>query len=144
MLTVGVARTCTARLPRADLPAALPVTVSNLREHWTVALVDLADCRWRPLGVLESTAYGTLDTAERDWDVFIGHPVIADDEDLVLNLVQTGAAEWTLEIHNPTDRTVAARVSRSPFFNLLNWLGENVRLAPGASAVRKLDAADAG
>lgn len=129
----GEGRGAAFRLPRADLPAALPVTVSNLNPNWTVALLDRVRRRWRPLGLLEETAYAVLDTTEDDKDVFIGHPVVADDPDLVLNLVQTGDREGILEIHNPTGRAVETGIRWTPAWE---GMGRNVdvpRLAPGAS-----------
>lgn len=131
------------KLPRADLPAALPVQVHGLNENWTVALCDRAGRRWRPVGILEGTAHAVVDAAARDWDLFIGHPVTASDPDLVLNLVQTGDRQWLLEVHNPTGQEVTARVAASPFFPLLGWAGEACTLPAGGSKVlRPLFAAD--
>lgn len=121
------------RIPRADLPMALPLTVGLLNENWPVVLEDLASRRWRPLGILEGTAYATLDTAAGDWEVFIGHPVTATHRGIVLNLVQISETQWSLEIHNPLKEQVRARVQPSRYFDLLDWDGAEFTLEPGTS-----------
>lgn len=128
-------------LPRADLPMAVPVVVSGLNENWPVFLVDQAQARWRPLGVLEQRAYATLDTNAGDWNVFIGHPVTADESRLMLSLTQIAADQWMLEIHNPTDRAITSRVSRSRWFELIDWAGADVSLPAGASVSWTLQSA---
>ena len=126
------------RIPRADLPMALPVTVRGINENWPVFLVDLGARRCRPLGVLEGTAYAVMDTSERDWDVLIGHPVSASDPEVSLALVQTADDEWSLEVHNPTGRAISAKIRRSEFFDLIAWDGESMTLQPGSSWVKKI------
>jgi hypothetical protein len=120
------------RLPRADLPMALPVQVRGLNDNWPAVLYDRAARRWRPLGQLDGVAYAALDTSA-DLDLFLGHPVLASHPDIVLSLVQISADAWTLEVHNPTGVAIETTVLPSPHFALLAWDGARLRLKPGVS-----------
>ncbi len=125
-------------LPRVELPMALPVAVHDLHPERPVVLYDRARRRWRPLGALEGVAYATLDTAERDWRVFIGHPVGLSNPSATFALTQTATDVWMLEIHNPTGRAIQADAAPAPEFDLLDWDGETVTLPPGSSITRNL------
>lgn len=120
-------------IPAADLPMALPVTVSGLNDNWPAVLVDRATNRWRPLGMLEGTAYATLDTTAGDSHIFIGHPLVADRPDIVLSLSRVAEDEYAVEIHNPTGRVVETTVRRPDHFPLIRWQDHHLRLAPGES-----------
>jgi hypothetical protein len=116
----------------------IPTLVHNLHDNWSVFLVDRTAKRWRPLGVLEGTAYATLDTSAQDLKLFLGHPVISGHPAVTLSLVQTGTQDWRLEIHNPTAVRIETCVAPSPFFDLLDWKGFRVILPPGHSTVLEL------
>jgi hypothetical protein len=139
----GLGAAC--RIPRAELPMSLPISVSGLNANWPVFFVDRANARWRPLGLLAgtATAYAVLDTTAQDWHCFLGHPVTASHPDIVLNLAQIGDAEWALEVHNPTDNAITATIAPSPYFTLLDWTGEDMTLAAGTSCVLSLKSATA-
>ncbi len=125
-------------IPQVTLPAGLPVTVANLNPNWPAVLLDRTARRWRPLGMLEGTAYATLDTAAQDSRLYIGHPVIANNPNVVISLAQIADDRWALEIHNPTGVAIDTAVSPSPYFNLLGWAGARVTLEAGTSAVFEL------
>ena len=42
-----------------------------------------------------------------------------DKPELWLTTVQTGNRELTVQIHNPTDKPIAARLTRSPYFDFI-------------------------
>jgi len=124
------------RIPRTELPMALPIVVRNLNPNWPVFLTDRAAKRWRPLGVTDDgTAYATLDTNAQGWEVFIGHPITASDADIVLNLAQIAEEEWRLEVHNPKDDRVGVRLELSPFFALAEISSSTIAVEPGESHV---------
>ncbi|MHB9131223.1 MAG: hypothetical protein ACYDBB_09060 [Armatimonadota bacterium] len=120
-------------LPQVDLPMALPIIVRNLNENWSTVLLDRDARRWRPVGILEGSAYATLDTDMCTWRVFIGHPFTADHCDIVISATQIADQQWTIEIHNPTDATIESTISRSAYFDLIDWLGETMVLPAGQS-----------
>ena len=131
------------RIPRAELPMALPVLVQNVNANWPVFLVDRDQRRWRPLGVLAAAAYATVDTGAQDWSLFIGHPVHASDARVVLSLAQTAPDRWMLEVHNPTPDPVTVAVEPSPWFDLLDWAGATYELGAGASVFEPVAGATA-
>jgi len=71
------------------------------------------------LGMCDGGAYCHRRPTDRRSRVFIGHPFTADNKDLWLSVVQTNAAELTLQIHNPTDAPITTTVRRTPYFDLL-------------------------
>jgi len=138
-------------IPKTPLPTPLHVIVHGLADNAQVFLVDKATRKWRPLGVLEGTAYAVLDTNKQEWDVFIGHPLTtvvsgqgsgaraaASHSDLRVNLVPVGENAWRLELHNPTHAPITATVTPSPSFTLLDWPGETLTVPAGQSIVREL------
>lgn len=128
---IGVAGT----IPKADIPAYLPVTVSGLNDHWTTVHLDRSSRRWRPVGVYNGKAYVILDPTEATERFFIGHPVVSNRPELHLQLTQTGRGIWMLEVHNPTERKVTANVSFVKEFTLLRSAPLTVTIEPGRSRV---------
>jgi hypothetical protein len=126
------------RIPRAELPMALPILVRHLNANWPVYLVDRAGNRCRPLGVYQDTAYATLDTLAGDWSLFIGHPVTASHREVVLSLTQISPEAWTLEAHNPTVAALTVDLAVSPYFTALAWSGDTISLPAGTSVVLEL------
>jgi len=94
---------------RGQAGAALPVSVNGLRDHWSVYLADDHSGKARPLGVFDGRSWASLRLAA-DQSLFIGHPVIASDSRVVLQLAQIGEDRWRLEIHNPTDEDLDVSV----------------------------------
>ena len=137
----GQQRGTAFRIPQVELPMALPVLVRNLNENWPAFLVDRDRRRWRPVGVLDRTAYATVDTNRQGWTLFIGHPVTASHADVVLSLAQISPDEWRLEVHNPTDRDLDVTVQPSPWFDLIDWAGATYDLRAGASVFETLRSA---
>lgn len=123
-----------------DLVSSLPVAVAGLRDHWTCYLYDRALKKARPVGALDGTAWATLDLVGKQ-DVFIGHPVVAGDERLAIQLTQTGDDAWRLEVHNPTDAAVTTTVSKNPHFDPLKdkaFASEKMMVPAGSSIFRDL------
>jgi len=119
---------------------ALPVMVGGLHDDRSVFLIDRKVKRCRPLGTLEGVAYAVLDTAEQDWQVYIGHPILLSHPLAGYSLVQIGEKSWSLEIHNPTSQALETSVELSPWFELFGWKGETVAVGPGESVMRIIDA----
>jgi hypothetical protein len=126
------------RIPQADLPMSIPIVIRGLNPNWPAFLIDRETGRWRPLGMLEDTAYATLDTLPQDWNLYLGHPVTASHPEAVLSLTQISPEEWVLEAHNPTDSAMDLTVAQSPYAGLLDWEGATWRLEPGTSKFERL------
>jgi hypothetical protein len=126
-------------LPRVELPTALPLRVHGLNPRWPAVLFDRSARRWRPLGMLEGVAYAVLDTLACDWSIYVGHPVLADDQDLVLALAQVSARQCVLEVHNPTTRTIHGSVRAAPGFELLGQVELDFVIRGGDSRLMRLN-----
>lgn len=125
---------------KGEANSALPVMISGLNDHWSVMLLDRGEKKARPLGVFESTAWATM-VMDGDRDLFIGHPVVCDRREMVIQLTQSSEKEWALEIHNPTRHRAEIKLGVNPGFNLLNQNSlpsEPVTIEAGASMVLKV------
>ena len=103
----------------AGFRVSLPVIVENLNDKWTSVLYDREKNRLRPLGMHDNTAYCHRAPNERGGEIFIGHPFTLDQPELWLTAVQTEEREITVQVHNPTDKPIAARLTRSPYFDFV-------------------------
>ena len=121
------------------LPGNLGCALREMNDRWTVFFQQQgAKVRTRILPVEEKTAYCVVNDADEGQSVFIGHPVVADNPALVLNVARSKDwKSWLLEIHNPTDSEVVANVKSSPHVTGFQF-AESVKLAPGTSQFRTL------
>lgn len=119
-------------ISKAPLPILLPIRVHGVNPNWTCAIVEHHDKWWLPVGVLDGTAYATLDTTSVH-DVWIGNVVTCEQPDLILTLLPDGASGLAIEIHNPTDREISATVRTAPQFTLAPFFSTRVTIPTGAS-----------
>jgi hypothetical protein len=124
-----------ARLPRTELLNFVPLALEGLNDNWSVHLLDRAR-PWpnhRALPIRDGRAFAQLDPTEKDLDVFVGHPVTADREELILHVAwQERPRVWYIEAHNPTEEALTARLRTSEGWNVFAF-EETVELAPGSS-----------
>jgi len=110
-----------AETEEINLPTTLPLEVRGLNKNWSTGLAQLDKKRYRPINNSKGTSYVALDPQIKKQHFFVGHPVVADDKNIVLNCVQLGEKKWHLEIHNPTteDKTVTVKANKG--FPLLQF-----------------------
>ncbi len=123
-----------------SLISSLPIRVSGLRDQWSAYLLDRALGKARPLGVFESQAWATV-PMRGEADLFIGHPIIADNESVHIQCTQSGDSAWTLEVHNPTDEVARVTIRKNPRFDLLansTFSRETLDIPAGSSVFRAL------
>lgn len=122
------------KVPRADLPGFLPAVVEGLNSHWSVQLLDRArkGPNTRALPIRDGKAYAMLDLTQGDSDLFIGHPVIADNAEVRILVSWMDKGKWFVEAHNPTDRPLKATLKSSPGWTPFSF-AETIELAPGTS-----------
>jgi hypothetical protein len=123
------------------LVSSLPIAVSNLNDRWSACLYDRTLKQSRPIGVFEGKAWATITLADRT-DLFVGHPVLADQSELFVQLTQCGDDSWTLEIHNATDTPVTTRIRPNPAFDPLRakaFPADPVTIPAGQSILRKIN-----
>jgi hypothetical protein len=134
----GQGKGVAGEISQADLPGYLPVMVAGLQDRWTAVHLDRITGHWRPLGVANGIAYAVLDPAASPQQFFLGHPVVCDRPELTLQLTQTGARKWTLEVHNPTPRAIPTVVSSEPEFTPCQFRPFHVVVGAGRSIIRTL------
>ena len=121
------------------LPGNLGCALRGMNNRWTVFFQQQdAKTKTRILPVEEKTAYCVMTDADESKPVFIGHPVVADNPELGLNVaLSKDWKSWQLEIHNPTDAEITSNVKSSPHVAGFKF-SETVKLAPGTSQFRTL------
>jgi hypothetical protein len=121
------------------LPGNLGCEVRGLNDRWTAWFqLQGEKSKTRILPVEQSTAYAVLRAADEGQPFFIGHPIVADRPELVVNVARAeDGKKWMLEVHNPTDATIESVVKTSPHVTGIHF-GETIRLEPGAWVIREL------
>ncbi len=123
----------------AALPGNLGSTVSGLNSNWCAVLQEGEKTRILP--VEQGVGYAVLRAEDEGKAVFLGHPFVADNPQVVLSLARSKDWKtWVLEIHNPTDKALKVKVSTSAGVRGLK-LTETVQLPAGSSVMREVGAA---
>ena len=125
-----------ATIPKAAMPAFLTASVENLNDNWSVHFVDKAR-QWpnhRALPIRDGRTFAELDLNDADMDVFIGHPVTADQKDLKILVSWMEPGKWYVEAHNPTEKAMKVALLSNkawPFFKF----DEKLELPAGSSKI---------
>jgi len=125
-----------ARVPKAALPAFVPVVVEGLNDNWSVEILDRAR-PWpnhRALPIRDGRAFAMLDTVAADSDLFIGHPVTCERKDVRILVSWMTPGQWFVEAHNPGDQPLTARLRSTPGWTAFTF-NETVELPAGSSKV---------
>lgn len=135
----GTAEQCLSGRLTGSLVSSLPITVSGLHDHWSAYLYDRQRKQARPLGMFEGQAWATV-CLRGALDLFVGHPVIATNPELTLQVTQIGDDTWRVEVHNPTAAAITATLQANPRFDPLAAKGlapEELTVPPGSSVWRE-------
>ena len=124
----------------AALPGNLGCAVRGLNDRWTAWFqLQGEKLKTRTIPVEEATAYAVLRDEDEGQTVFIGHPIVADRPELVLNVaLSEDGKKWLLEVHNPTDHAIKSLVTSSSRVMGVHF-EELMELPPGTSLARKLE-----
>jgi hypothetical protein len=106
---------CMLGIIDGKLISTLPVTVSNLNDRWSAFLYDANLKKSRPVGMFEGKAWAVVPVKGK-LELFIGHPVTADNPDIFIQVAQTVNDSWSIELHNPTDKALNVKTSLNPGF----------------------------
>jgi len=128
-----------AKLRQADLAAFLTTEVNGLNDNWTVYLLDRArpGRNFRGLPIRDGRAFAQLDLTDADLDLFIGHPVLADDPNVMLLVAWRQEGQWSVEAHNRGDRPIRTRLRSNRGWTLFDF-DQVVELPAGASRVCRI------
>jgi hypothetical protein len=133
----------------AGLAGNLGVAVSGLNDRWTafcqsVGADPKTDSRTRLIAVEAGTGYAVLRAEDEGRGLFLGHPLLADQPEVVLNVTRSRDwKQWLAEIHNPTDAPLTVTVRGNPHLTGLTF-SETLTLPAGSSVSRSLGPAPAG
>lgn len=143
--------TLSAGRPASPIDVPLPVRVSGLNPNWSAGVFQhrgyvlgnygAGSNRYRAAGIdREGRVYASLFTDHADrTEVTIGHPVVCDDERLLIQVTARDdrgeKGSWHVSVNNPTDTTVEV-VCRSAFaMPGLELAEQNLSLPAGGYAV---------
>ena len=121
-------------ITKANLPTRLPIRVRGINPNWTCGIVERTEKWWLPLGTLDGVAYAALDT-KADRDVWIGNVVTCDQPALVLTLLPDGEGNFSIDVHNPTDKELTATVQTVPEWTLSPALTKQVTVPAGSNVM---------
>jgi hypothetical protein len=129
----------------ADLPGNLGAQLAGLRDNWSAILqVQDGSGKTRIIPVEGGIGYAVLRAEDEGKRVFIGHPFVADRDEVVINLARSRDWKtWQVEIHNPTDKAMTVHVSANPRAEGLA-LDETLELSAGTSVFRSAGQAPTG
>lgn len=121
------------------LDGNLGLRLSGLNSNWSTWLQLQAEAnKTRLIPVEAGIGYAVLRCEDEGKTLFVGHPVIAYQPDIVLNVARSQDSKtWQLEVHNPTEKAVTVRVVSNPQVKGIK-LDESLELAPGSSQMREL------
>ncbi|NQT87730.1 hypothetical protein HQ560_13255, partial [bacterium] len=121
--------------------SSVPIRVTGANPRWSACLWDAAR-GIRPVPVFEGATWAVTEVRGKA-DLFVGHPVVADNPKCVITAVHTDPSTWAIGVHNPTDQALTATVRPNPAFDpLAAQAAERVELAPGASRQWQWKSAD--
>ena len=91
--------------------------------------------------VRDGRAYAELDLTAADSDLFIGHPLVADNPAVKLLVNWQEPGPWFAEAHNPTNAPLTARLTSAPGGPLAHFRKPS---SCHRAAARRLHSANAG
>lgn len=113
--------------PKSGLQIVLPVRVFGMNDRWSAFCYDKIRKMARPVGVFQGIAYARFDPEySSKIDVAVGHPVIADNQDVVILFSVLGDGKfpamkdgklcydgvYKITVNNPTDKDLLVTLKK--------------------------------
>ncbi len=136
----GAVTKCFSGKLSGQLISTLPLRVAGMNDRWSAYLYDRGKRAARPVGVLEGRAWAVVPMAG-ETDLFVGHPLVADNPEVWIQVTQVAEQGWKAEIHNPTDQAIKVAVRKNPYFDPLQestFTVETLDVPAGASVWREM------
>lgn len=99
-----------------DAPLALPLRVRGYNPNWQVVYTLNGSKIWRYCGQLDQDFYFSLYSSLSPCNVIMGHPLTADNKDVVIALDDPLGKQSAFEIYNPTDKEMVVNLKTNPVF----------------------------
>ena len=146
---------------QAALPIDLPVMITGLNPRWDAAVwyhgknklmiaqrtFDDRGCDFisrhvresedeaRYFGIVDGVGYCQIDTELGDKNIFIGHPVICDQNEVFIGISKFNRKEAGFELHNPTAKTLECEVKNAPAMAEVKNFSLKISLPAGSSRI---------
>ena len=121
-------------MSRVKLNALLSTVIEGLNDQWSVYMLDKNRDRpnFRALPIRDGKSYLDLDTEDNDMDLFLGHPVVADNHHVKITAAWMEQGKWFIEVHNPSEEAIDTRLKTNTGWPLFT-LDRQITLSPGSS-----------
>ena len=89
----------------------VPLAVSGLNDNWDAAVYGDAGTPLRRIPVRDGIGYASLDPARASCrTVWVGHPVVCDQPQAHLLVLENGRDVCEVQVHNPTEKPMSIRL----------------------------------
>jgi len=120
------------KISKADLPNPLGLRVTGLNGNWDAGVFDLDEKKLvKRVAIYDGTGYLVLDTG-RPRRAFIGNLLVADVQDVSINVLRLDRAGGHAIVHNPAPKPVETEVRLAPGLPDVPPLRRRIKLPPGA------------
>ncbi|MHB9132423.1 MAG: hypothetical protein ACYDBB_15240 [Armatimonadota bacterium] len=121
-------------IPAVRLAANRAIVLEHMNNNWDVWLLDRKRQapNWRQLPMVDGTAYAVV-FADDPIDLFLGHPVTADNPNVKITLCNTLPGKWLISLHNPTAKEIRTKVTSAPAWTPFKLSAKSYTIPAGAS-----------
>ncbi len=131
----------TVEIGKYQLPHNLLVAVDGMAANAVAGRFDLTKKQLLILPVLDGNAITSVNTTSGDTNLYVGELFHCENDEILLSCVQDGADKLLLELHNPTDKAITAKLSAVPGFAPLAGLSKSVAVSAFSSVKVELPVA---
>jgi hypothetical protein len=97
-------------------PIGLTIRMAGFNPKWQTVYRLNGSKKWRFLGELDGYFYLNLYTHMQAHTVMAGHPVFADNDDVIVALEDPKGKQSAFEVYNPTDKAITVTLRANPEF----------------------------
>ncbi len=125
-----------AQIVKTAMPGFLTACIDGLRDNCSVYLLDKARPapNFRALPIRDGRSWAQLDLNFADSDLFLGHPVTADNPAITITVNWKQEKQWCIEAHNPSNAQITSTLTSTPGWTPFTFK-ETVTLPAGTSKI---------
>ncbi len=97
-----------------DAPLALPIRIRGFNPNWLTVYKLNGSKIWRYCGELDNDLYFHLYTSISSHKVVMGHPLTADNKDVIITLDCPDGKQSQFEIYNPSSKKMTVKLKTNP------------------------------
>jgi len=93
----------------------IPLVITGLNDNWDAAVYGDNEVRLRRIPVRDGAGYASLDPIRADCrEIWAGHPVLCNQPEARVLVLENGPAVCEVQVHNPTDQAMSVRLRPCP------------------------------